>query len=185
MIMHTALPRTVARRVRLAIAAGVVLAAGCGVGRTIFDVDVYSFLQDAGSDSVPYVAPSPFDTIPPQLVNLLPIGLGSSVVESVTVSGTVDFVNQLGSGTVGLELYIDTVPDVYAGPPAFSVTPVAVTPGNTSTTPFQGEAAALSRQLFLSDKVYVGMRVVASGTAIGRARLSALRLRIVIQDQIF
>jgi len=185
MIMRTALPSIVARRVWLAITAGVALAAGCGVGRTIFNVDVYSFLQGAGNDSVPYLAPSPFDTIPPQLVNLLPIGLGSSVVESVTVSGSVDFVNQLGTGTVGLELYIDTVPDVYAGPPAFSVTPVAVTPGNTSTTPFQGDAAALSRQLFLSDKVYVGMRAVASGTAVGKARLSALRLRIVIQDQIF
>lgn len=185
MIMRTALPRTAARRVWLAITAGVALAAGCGVGRTIFDVDVYSFLQGAGSESIPYVAPSPFDTVPATLVNLLPIGLGSSVVESVTVSGTVDFENQLGNGTVGLELYIDTVPDVYAGTPAFSVTPVAVTPGNTSTTPFQGEVAALARQLFLSDKVYVGMRAVASGTAVGTARLSALRLRIVIQDQIF
>ena len=176
MPMRTGLPRTAARRAWLAITAGAALAAGCGEGRTIFNVDVYSFLKGAGQDSVPYIAPSPFDTIPPQAVNLLPIGLGS---------GTVDFVNLLGSGTVGLELYIDTVPDVYAGAPAFSVTPVAVTPGNTSTTPFQGDAAALSRQLFLSQTVYVGMRAVASGTAVGKARLSALRLRIVIQDKIF
>ncbi len=176
---------SVTRLTGLAVAAGVALGLGCGEGRVIFNVDVYSFLKDAGSDSVLYIAPQPFDTIPPQPVNLLPIGLGSSLVESVTVTGTVDFVNQVGNGTVGLELYIDTVPAVYAGTPAFSVTPVAVTPGNTSTTPFQGDAAALSRQLFLSQTVYVGMRAVASGTAVGKARLSALRLRIVIQDKIF
>ncbi len=176
---------SVTRLTWLAATAAGVLILGCGEGRAIFNVDVYSFLKDAGNDSVPYVAPSPFDTTPPQPVNLLPIGLGSSVVESVTVSGSVDFVNQAGNGTVGLEFYIDTVPAVYGGTPAFSVTPVAVTPGNTSPAPFQGDLAALSRQLFLSQTVYVGMRAVASGLAVGKARLSALRLRIVIQDKIF
>ena len=175
----------VTRFTGFAVAAVGVLLLGCGEGRAIFNVDVYSFLKDAGNDSVPYVAPSPFDTTPPQLVNLLPVGLGNSLVESVTVTGTVDFANLVGNGTVGLEFYIDTVPAVYAGTPAFSVTPVAVTPGNTSPAPFQGDLAALSRQLFLNQKVYVGMRAVATGVAAGKARLSALFLRIVVQDKIF
>lgn len=168
-----------------AIAIGTAAALGCGEGRVIFNVDVYSFLKGADQDTVPYVAPALFDTIPSQLVNLLPTGLGSSVVESVTVQGSVDYDNRVGSGTVGLELYIDTVPDVYAGSPAFVVTPVAVTPGNMSRAPFEGDVNALSKQLFLNEKVYVGMRVVATGAAAGVARLSALNLRIVVQDRIF
>jgi hypothetical protein len=175
------------KRLRWVMAVVIVAATAlsCGEGNVIFNVDVYSFLKGVGQDSVPYVAPSPFDTISPQAVNLLPTGLGSSVVESVTVAGTVDYNNSMGSGTVGLELYIDTVPDVYAGTPAFAVAPVAVTAGDTVRAPFQGDVNSLFHQLFLAQKVYVGMRVVATGAAAGVARLSALGLRIVIQDKIF
>lgn len=176
------------RRSRLLIAAVLALAAGCGEGRLIFDVDVYSFLKGVGQDSVPYLAPSPLpDTIPVQQVNGLVTGLGSSAVESVTVSGSVDYVNATGSGTVGLKIYFDTVATVYADTPAVVVTPVAVTPGTTSTTPFQGTVPAILNQRLLNTKIFVGMRVIAtatSGTVTGKARLTALRLRIVVQDNL-
>jgi len=175
----------IGRLVCLAIVASATILVGCGEGRAIFDVDVYSFLKGAGQASVPYIAPSPVDTIPVQQVNLLPTGLGSSVVESVTVTGAVEFDNQSGSGTVGLKLYIDTVPKLYSDTPAVSVTPAAVSLVDTVTTPFQAKVPAILNQRFLNTKVYVGMRAVATGTASGKARLTALRVRIVVQDKIF
>lgn len=176
------------RRVGFLAVAVLALAAGCGKGRLIFDVDLYSFLKGVGQDSVPYLAPSPLpDTIPVLQVNGLATGLGSSVVESVTVSGSVDFVNATGSGMVGLQIYLDTVPTLYGGPAAVGVPPVAVTPGNTSTTSFQDTVPAFLRQRLLNTKLYLGMKVTAvatSGTVTGKARLSALRMRVVVQDNL-
>ena len=175
------------RRSRLLVAA-FALAVACGEGRLIFDVDVFSFLQGVGQDSLPYLAPSPLpDTIPVQQVNGLVTGLGSSVVESVTVSGAVDFVNATGTGTVGLKIYFDTVPALYADTPAVIVVPVNVTPGATSSTPFQGTVPAVLNQRLINTTIYVGMRAVAtatSGTVTGKAHLTALRLRIVVQDKL-
>lgn len=175
------------RRSRLLVAA-FALAVACGEGRLIFDVDVFSFLQGVGQDSLPYLAPSPLpDTIPVQQVNGLVTGLGSSVVESVTVSGAVDFVNVTGTGTVGLQIYFDTVATVYAGPPAVIVTPVNVTPNATSSTSFQGTVPAVLQQRLINTTIYVGMRAIAtatSGTVTGKAHLTALRLRIVVQDKL-
>lgn len=179
-------PRISATRlVWLASVIGASLLAGCGEGRAIFDVDLFSFLSGVGQAQVPYIAPTPFDTIPVQQVNLLPTGLAASVVESVTVSGAVEFDNQAGTGTVGLQLYIDTVPKVYSQTPAVSVTPVNVTGVDTVKAPFQANVPAILNQIFLSTKVYVGMRAIGTGTAAGKARLSALRVRVVVQDKIF
>ncbi|HEY6061542.1 MAG TPA: hypothetical protein VIV10_13205 [Gemmatimonadales bacterium] len=178
---------TAPRRSRLLVAA-FALAVACGEGRLIFDVDVFSFLQGVGQDSLPYLAPSPLpDTIPVQQVNGLVTGLGSSVVESVTVSGAVDFVNATGTGTVGLKIYLDTMPALYADTPAVIVVPVNVTPGATSSTPFQGTVPAVLNQRLLNTTIYVGMRAIAtatSGTVTGKAHLTALRLRIVVQDKL-
>ena len=44
-------------------------AAGCGEGRAIFDIDVFSFLKSAKADTLPYLGPLPPgvpDTIPVQ-----------------------------------------------------------------------------------------------------------------------
>jgi hypothetical protein len=183
--MRTSSRVPITRIVWLASVVGASLLAGCGEGRAIFDVDVYSFLSGAGQAQVPYVAPSPFDTIPVQAVNLLPTGLGASVVESVTVSGAVTFDNQAGTGTVGLKLYIDTVPKLYSDTPAVSVTPVSVANVQSVPAPFKADVPAILHQLFLSTKVYVGMRAIATGTARGTARLTALRVRVVVQDKIF
>src|SRR5438046_3719283 len=70
-------------------------AVGCGEGRAIFDIDVFSFLSGAKADTLPYVGPLPPgvpDTIPVQ--NVRSPGLGSSsVVDTVRFIGSVDFVN--------------------------------------------------------------------------------------------
>ena len=72
-------------------------AAGCGQGRAIFDIDVFSFLRATNADTLPYVGPLPPgipDTIPVQTIRSLGIG-SSSLVDTVRISGSVDFVNRI------------------------------------------------------------------------------------------
>jgi len=162
-------------------------AAGCGAGRAIFDIDVFSFLSAANADTLPYVGPLPPgvpDTIPVQTVRSLGIG-SSSLVDTVRLSGAVDFVNSSGTGNVTFQVYFDTVKSmVYTGAPAFSVSG-AVTPGVTTTSPFDiPDLPTALKPLFLASTVYVGIRASATGVISGTAKLTALRARIVIQDKI-
>src|SRR5207247_11209884 len=86
------------------------LGAGCGQGRVIFNVDVYSFLKTANRDTVPYYAPLPPgvpDTIPVQTVNLLPTGAGSSIVASASLTVLLAFGDGPPTGSVTYPLYID------------------------------------------------------------------------------
>jgi len=163
-------------------------AAGCGEGRAIFDIDVFSFLKSAKADTLPYLGPLPPgvpDTIPVQTINSLGIG-SSSLVDTVRLTGSVDFVNTSGTGSVSFQVYFDTAKSaVYTGTPAFSVSG-AVTPGVTTTSPFDiPDLPTALKPLFLASKVYVGIRASATGTIAGTAKLSALRARIVIQDRFF
>ena len=163
-------------------------AVGCGEGRAIFDIDVFSFLSGAKADTLPYVGPLPPgfpDTIPVQTVRSLGIG-SSSVVDTVRLIGSVDFVNATGTGSVNFQVYFDTAKSkVYTGTPAFSVGG-AVTPNATTTSPFDiPDLPTALKPLFLASTVYVGIRVSPTGTISGTAKLSALRARVVIQDKIF
>src|SRR5712691_1803368 len=99
------------------------VAAGCGEGRAIFNVDVYSFLKGTGRDTVPYfVPPGPPVTAAstPQKINLP--GAGSSIVDTVRAFGTVDLRNSAGSGTIGLAVYLaaDSA-STYTSAPALTV----------------------------------------------------------------
>ncbi len=160
-------------------------AAGCGQGRAIFDIDVFSFLRATKADTLPYIGPLPPgipDTIPVQTIRSLGIG-SSSLVDTVRISGSVDFVNNSGTGSVTFQVYFDTVKSaVYTSTPAFSVSG-AVTPGVTTTSPFV--IPDLSTALKPASTVYVGIRASATGTIAGTAKLTALRARIVIQDKLF
>ncbi|HEX9504820.1 MAG TPA: hypothetical protein VGA62_02325 [Acidimicrobiia bacterium] len=162
--------------------------AGCGEGRAIFDIDVFSFLSGAKADTLPYLGPLPPgvpDTIPVQTVRSLGLG-SSSVVDTVRFIGSVDFVNASGTGNVTFEVFFDTAQStVYSGTPALSVSG-AVTPGKTTTSPFDADIIdPAMKQLFLASTIYVGIRVSTTGAIQGTAKLSALRARVVIQDKIF
>lgn len=167
------------------------VAAACGEGRLIFGVDVYSFLTGAKHDTLTYFAPLPLgtpDTIPVQKVQTLPAGFGSSIVDTARLSGSVDFVNSSGTGNIQFSIYIDTVPGVYTKPPVLTVS-AAVSGNATTTTPIGPlDLNATVRQFFTSTQVYVGMRAAATATSPpvqGKARLSGLQLRVVMQDKLF
>jgi len=167
-------------------------AAGCGEGRAIFDIDVFSFLSSANADILPYRGPllGLPDTIPAQTMNSLGIG-SASLVDTVRLTGTVSFVNDSGTGTVTFQVYFDSLADsVYTGAPAFGVT-ADVRPGVTTDSVIDiPDLPTALKPLFLASKVYVGIRASAtpaplSGPVRGTAKLTALRARIVIQDKIF
>jgi len=172
----------------LCVVALTAAAAGCGEGRVIFDIDVFSFLSAANVESLPYVGPLPPgvpDTIPVQTINALGIG-SASLVDTVRVLGSVDFVNRSGTGSVTFQVYFDTVKTaVYTSTPAFSVSG-PVTPGVTTSSPFViPDLSTALKPMFLASTVYVGIRASATGTIAGTAKLTALRARIVIQDKLF
>ena len=159
-------------------------AAGCGEGRAIFDIDVFSFLSGAKADTLPYVGPLS-GTIPVQTIRSLGLG-SSSIVDTVRLIGSVDFVNASGTGNVTFQVYFDSAKStVYTGTPPVNVSG-AVTPNATTTSRFDVDIIdPAMRQLFLASTVYVGIKVSATGTVSGTAKLSALRARVVIQDKIF
>src|SRR5437867_5514022 len=77
-------------------------AAGCGEGRAIFNIDVFSFLSNANAETLPYIEPPPtgvLDTIPVQTVNSIGIG-GASIVDTVRLFGSVEFDNTSGTGNL-------------------------------------------------------------------------------------
>ena len=173
------------------VAALAAVAAGCGEGRLIFNIDVISFLHTSAADTLPYVGPLPPgvpDTIPVQTVQSLGIG-SSSIVDTVRFTGAVDFVNATGTGNVLFAVYFDSVKStVYNGTPAFSVSG-AVTPGTTTHSTFDiPDIQTALKPLFLASTIYVGIRASATpsaGTLSGTAKLTALQTRIVVQDKIF
>jgi len=164
----------------LCIAALAAVAAACGQGRAIFDIDVYSFLHTSNADTLPYLGPLPPgvpDTIPVQTVQSIGIG-SSSIVDTVRLSGAVDFVNSTGSGNVVFAVYFDSVKStVYSGTPAFSVSG-AVTPGATTHSTFDiPDIQTALKPLFLSSTIYVGIRASATPTA-GTIQQAAISSRI-------
>ncbi len=167
------------------------LGAGCGQGRLIFNVDVYSFLKSANRDTVPYYAPLPPgvpDTIPVQTVNLPPTGAGSSIVDSASLTGTVAFVNAQGTGSVSYQLFIDTARAVYTRPALLTVSSGSVSPGDSINAPFSLNIPAAIKPFFTSTQIYVGVRLAGTATSPplqGRARLTALQLSVALQDKIF
>ena len=140
-----------------------VLVAGCGQGNIGFDIDLYSFLTGAGKDTIPYAA-LPSTSInasnAPQKVNLGP-GLGSSLVDTVRLSGTMDLRNQTGTGTVALQIYLaaDSVGTLAPNAALFNPAPSAAVSGtNTSVLTFTiPNLTARLDSLFTSSAIWVRM----------------------------
>src|SRR6184192_474860 len=122
------------------------VAAACGQGRAIFNVDVYSFLQGTGKDTVSYFVPagvSASASSAPQKVNLP--GVGSSLVDSVRAFGTADLRNATGAGTIGLQVYLAADSAGTFNPSALALTVPTKNVSGTSTTAEIGRASCRER----------------------------------------
>ena len=176
-------------------------ASGCGKGEAIFNIDVYSFIKGTGKDMVPYgVLPGPpVDTSSaPQLIRLL--GAGSSIVDSVLLSGTDTVQNLSGSGTLAFKLYLagDSAGTRLPGALALSVAPTTVS-GTTARPldpincpPVHPTSCLLlssANPLFTKDSVWARVAVTVSNTGgtlfQGQVIIRSLILSVFINDKIF
>ena len=183
----------------LALASAAV-AAGCGEGRAIFNVDVYSFLQGTGRDAL-RLPPDPLppllpattvtDSVTPIAVNLP--GAGSSIVDTVSLSGSLDVTNPTSSGSLSYQIFFASNPSpaaVYGGAPALTVGPASFPAATTTSVPISApNLAAPVRDLFKGSALYIGIRGTISNTgATGlktTLKLTRLQARIVLQDKFF
>ena len=183
-------------RLTFSVLAAAVLAAACGEGHAIFDVDVYSFIAGSGGDTLHYTVPTTAGgTVqnPPLAVTLLP-GVGNSVVDTVQLTGMAAAQNKTGTGQIAFKIYFGADSNtVYATTPILTAPPVgttAVGPGvDTVSIPLNGTFTSAQDSLFAQKKVYVGISLTlqntGAGTLDGRLQLTALHLRLVLKDKIF
>lgn len=177
----------------LLVLAGV---AACGEGRAIFNVDVLSFIAPSGKDTISYNFPATPITvsrdsfITPQKVSL-PSGLGSSSVDSVSVSlaGVAD--NQTGTGSATFEIFFSKdSATVYTGSPYITATGTISGPQPSSVPLLAPDTVSLADSVFNTNTLWVGVHAGftqnAGATGLsGKLRLTVLNLRIVLQDKVF
>jgi hypothetical protein len=164
------------------------LAAGCGEGRAIFNIDAYSFLVGE-VDTVPYAAPpiiGSYDTTTTPVEVSMLAGLGESNVDTVYIDATANLLNTSGNADILLEFYFaaDSA-SVYSGAPHFFATGSV---NGAQTVPI-GANVELTDALFSEPTLWVGIRVGITNNAAtfvdGRAAVTGLDLRIVLNDQVF
>lgn len=175
------------------IVAAALLSAACGEGRAIFNIDLYSFLAGSGNDTVPYAVPpaSSVDSFTVQRI-VLPPGFGSSIVDSVRItSGGANLVTTTGAGSIGLSLYVASDSAGTHLPAALALSVPATTIPGPGSVPvvITGDLSPGLNALFTQDTLWI--RIAATGTnpnagpLIGKMGLTALQLRVVMQDKIF
>lgn len=170
------------------------VAVTCGTGRAIFNVDVLSFIQPSGKDTIHYNIPgllagSADSFITPQKVGL-PGGLGKSTVDSVQLTAAAVIENQTGTGSIQFQVYFakDSA-KVYTTTPYINATGT-ISGTQPSTVPLlPPTSVSLSDTVFNTNTLWVGVHAGISKNAgadlVGRVRLTALTLRIVLSDKIF
>ncbi len=177
-------------------AALLVFVAACGQGKAIFNVNVYSFIAGTGKDTVPYIIPpsSSATGSTVQKINLPP-GFGSSIVDSVRITnGSANLLTTSGSGRIGFQLYVaaDSAGTYNAGALALSLPDTAVSAGPPISVTISGDLSAAVQAVFTQPTVWV--RLVANGSnpnalpvtgLQGKMILTALTIRVVVEDKIF
>ena len=176
-------------RLRLLGALALALAAACGEGRAIFNVDVLSFMQSAKNDTVAYNIPglgsATVDGVPIK-VDLIP-GLGANSADSVTFTVGAAVENQTGTGTLRFQLrFAADSPSTYTSTDTVGTGTASVT--GVQTAQLTINKTLLGDPLFANSSVWVLLRSFESVSAApmtGTIRLNQFRVRLVIQDKPF
>ena len=169
-----------------------VCVAACGQGKAIFNVDIYSFMAGTGKDTIPYVLPPGTSATASTVQKVsLPPAFGSSSVDSVRITtGNADLLNAAGTGTIGFSLYFaaDSV-GTWTSPAALNVPATAVSGAETVPVGITGDLSGVVDSLFKQDVLWI--RIEATGTNTGatlvqgKGVLTALMIRVVLQDKVF
>lgn len=171
------------RRLFPALLAAALLLA-CGEGRAIFNVDVLSFIQGEGQDTLHYTIPGgTAGNADAPAVEVSMLGLAADQLDSVIVTMAADVENVTGAGTIAFAIYFG--PDsatVYAPANLYTADTVAVSGADTAAvTP--PPVALVGDTLFANSTIWVGVRAgIAANPGPpldGKVRLTVLNLRIV------
>lgn len=169
--------------------------AGCGEGRLIVNVDALSFL-DATERVQPYgpiAAGLSGSTETPPFGMQMPEGVGgSTIVDSVIITGAAEFANQTGSADVSFELFFhDDSATLYTTTPAISVSTM-LEPATTDTLVFTEPVPQALLDVFNGATVYTGVRILYQSTdPIGDPDLQGVATvlefvaRIVMSEDVF
>lgn len=167
---------------------------GCADGRVIATVDVLSFI-DPAARQVAY-GPIPGGTSgtvqsPVQSFEILEGVGGSTVLDSVRVSGDADIENLTGGGTFIIRVFFDSMPTPYSGTPAIVVNG-NVSPGQTTVVTFDEELGPAARAAFEKPQVFMGVEAEFQSTDLpltttleGTVIVRALLARLVAREDIF
>jgi hypothetical protein len=171
-----------------------VFAVACGGGHLVFNVDVYSFIKGTGQDTVPYVIPpnssNAVASSTPQHVNTP--GAGSSLVDSVLVFATLNLKDSVGTGSIGLQLFIapDSAGTYSPSAAALTLAPVTVSPGPPVADTIRGRLLASAESLFTNSHLW--FRVAAQGSnaslttpVIGKMVLTSAILTVWLNAKLF
>jgi len=135
------------------------LVAGCADGRVIATVDVLSFIDPADRQVI--YGPIPSGTSgtvqsPVQTFEILEGVGGSTILDSVWVSGSADVDNTTGAGAFTVRIYFDSLPMPYVGTAAIVVNG-SVSPGETTTITFDELLSPAARAVFEKATVFMGV----------------------------
>lgn len=181
------------KRLWLALLAASAVGAACGEGHVIFNIDVFSFISGAANDTLPYTVPATLGgttQIPPIAVHLIS-GAGSSKVDTVSILGGATVHNLSGGpGTLQFKLYFSLDSNtIYSSTPILTSSSGAGPGAVDSTLIFNATLTAAQDSLFNQPKIFVGIQAAVTNpsatTLNGVLRLTALHLRVVLQDKIF
>src|SRR5260370_15849233 len=169
--------------------AGLVL--GCGPGQDIFNVDLYSFIKGTGKDTVPYAVPPATTLTFNQFQRIRLPGAGGSLVDSIIVFGTDTLRNQVGSGTVGFQLFLaaDSAGTYAPAALALTVTPKSVANTSVVADTIRGTVAPGGNPLFTKDSLWA--RFAAGGSdpnatpLAGKLVLASPLLTVVMDATLF
>lgn len=179
-------------RLSFSVLAAAVLATACGEGRAIFNVDVYSFIQGTGGDTLSYVIPSGLqDSVRDAARGVTMLkGIGNAVVDTVVLSGNALIENQTGTGTITFKVFFGLDSStVYQTTPLLSSSGAAGPGSVTDTLRFLATLTSAQDSIFTQGKAFVGIQIGVSNTSgttlQGRFQLHALDLHIVTKEKIF
>jgi len=173
----------------LSVTVAAALAVACGAGRAILIVDVLSFLQPTGNDTLHYTVPGGVSGTVSDTAHRfnMPGGFGKSAVDTVQLSGAANLVNNTGAGSVGFKIFLAADSAlVYTTTPFIQGSAMVA---NVDTVPVADSAVFVGDTLFNHNQIWVGVQVNAAANAgpplDGKVRVTKLLLRIVLQDKIF
>lgn len=173
-------------------AALLVFIAACGEGKAIFNIDAYSFLAGTGKDVIPYNIPTGLSGTASTVQKInLPPGFGSSGIDSVRITtGSANLNNTSGTGNIGFQLFFASdSAGTYTAPLALDIPPTNVTGAQTVPVVITGDLTGVVDSLFKQEALWMRIAATANntgaGSLTGNGTLTALVIRVVLQDKIF